>query len=66
MKEYILDKSGNNNYINKLNSNKETEVKQKEGKKKNLNYLNLIIIFTAIGVLLSLLIIIFITLSKKH
>ena len=61
MKEYILDGSENDNNDN---SNNKIVIRQQEVKKKNLNYLNLIKIFISLDILFSILIIIFIILSK--
>ena len=60
MKEYILDENDND----VINDNSNQTIQQK-GKKKNINYFKLIIIFTSLDVLCSLLVIIFIILSKQ-
>ena len=63
MKEYILGEDEDENDNNKIIG--EIEVKQQEGKKKKINYFNLIIIFSSFDVLFLILLIIFIIISKK-
>ena len=65
MMEYILDEDEKDNDFNKGNLNEEIEIKEQIHKKIKKYYLNLIIIFTSLDVLLSLLCIVFIILSKK-
>ena len=67
MKEYILDENENEkeNENENIELNEKIEVKPKESKKKNINLLNYIIILSVIDVLFSILLIIFIILSKK-
>ena len=65
MKEYILDENEKENENENIELNEKIEVKPKESKKKNINLLNYIIILSVIDVLFSILLIIFIILSKK-